>query len=115
MISARVGDEGKKCRLGWGRWDLCLDSAGVGVQILICSKVLCPLREWWLLNQFWSWSRSYGIHFSMGLKGALIGLVHMGPENSPDLNLEESSISLSLRGSGSYMVWYWSISGPWEA
>jgi len=48
----------------------------------------------------------------MGLKGALIGLVHMGPENSPDLNLEESSISLSLRGSGSYMVWYWSISGP---
>jgi len=43
----------------------------------------------------------------MGLTGALIGLVHMGPE--------ESSISLSLRGSGSYMVWYWSISGPWEA
>lgn len=44
----------------------------------------------------------------MGLKGAPIGLVLRGPANSQDLNLEESSISLSLRGSVIGLALTWS-------
>lgn len=54
----------------------------------------------------------------MGLRRALIGLVHRGPENSLYLSLEGSSIGLSLRGlllgwliQGLVLAYIWSLRG----